>query len=70
VTYQVGVFERATWVFFDVVAETVRVVIVQIGENAELWRNIDQRSGDIRWKHFAAFSIAEQLLILHKKHHE
>jgi hypothetical protein len=70
VTYQVGVFERATWVFFDVVAEAVRIVIVQIGENAQLWRNIDQRSGDIRWKNFAAFSITEELSFLHRKHNE
>jgi hypothetical protein len=68
--YQVGVFERATRVFFDVVAEAVRIVIVQIGEDSELWRDIDQWSGDIRWKNFAAFSITEQLSILHRKHHE
>jgi hypothetical protein len=70
VTYQVGVFERATWVFFDVVAEAVRIVIVQIGEDAQLWRNVDQWSGDIRWKNFAAFSITEELSILHRKHNK
>ena len=56
---QIGVFERATGIFLDIVAQTVSVVVVEVGENSKFWRNMNQGLCDVCRKHFAALAITD-----------